>query len=323
MPAWMEAEEPKPLSEKGRRSSSGAGFFGVLAKSAKILKAVKAVKLLQPLVSFGSMVASVFAYSFALGWLFSIGFVLMLFVHEMGHAVALKSRGMKASFPVFIPFLGAAIFAPDFGDRHDEARMAFAGPLIGSLGAALVFVAALVTPGNHPLLLGIANTALLINLFNLIPISPLDGGRVTQAIGPAFKYVGVLALLALTLYLQTAGLIVIWVLVLMDLRISYKRRFLAGILLETMAAVMMLLQVGHPQPFWVNAIDLAAMSLINAIFLWDWRKGHGISQSRPDNRPQLTASQRWKWFATYAALTAALFAMSIIVHGKLAVYIAG
>lgn len=301
--------------------SGGSGSFVAIFKSVKLLKLLKAAKAMKFLLSFGSMVLSVFAYSFAMGWVFSIGFVVMLFCHETGHAVALRSKGMKASLPVFIPFLGAAIFAPKLGDRHEEAYMAFAGPLIGTASAVALFGATLLVPGTHPLLLGIAFTALIINLFNMIPLSPLDGGRITQAIGPWFRYVGIAALLVLTVVLATPGLLVIWVLVLTDMHARKGLRLVLGLIVETIAIVMMMGHIGQQQPFWLNVTDLVLMSVLNLLFAWSWTKNRDTFHEETDTRPALSREMRNRWFVAYVALLVFLVVMMAYVRHALPAYV--
>lgn len=298
-------------------------ILGILAKSAKLLKVFKTVKVLQPLLSFGSMIVSVFVYSFSMGLWFAVGFVIMLFIHELGHATVLRHKGMKASLPMFIPFIGAAIFAPDMGKRNDEAQMAIAGPLTGGIFAILLFGVTMLIPGHHPLLLALSSTAILINLFNLIPVRPLDGGRVGQAVGPAFKYIGIAALLGLTLYVMNPGLLLIWVLVLSDLRMKPWLKFTAGVCLEILAVALMSAGFGEHQAFWISTIDVTGMTIFNFIYWWEWKKRETLPRDSADNRPQLSPRARWGWFAALAALAAALLAMSVIVHGQLAVYIPG
>ena len=71
------------------------------------------------------------------GWKFALGFVVLLFVHEMGHVIQLRREGVKASAPVFIPFFGAAVWAKSLGDDAlAEARVGLAGPVLGTIGAA-------------------------------------------------------------------------------------------------------------------------------------------------------------------------------------------
>ena len=145
-----------------------------------------------------SMLVSVAAYSLIWGWKFAIGFVLLIFVHEMGHVFQLRREGVEASAPMFIPFFGAVIWAKSLGeDAAAEARVGLAGPILGSLGAAALIPVASAT-GND-LFTALAFTGFFLNLFNLLPVVPLDGGRAMAALAPWMWFAGLAALLAVTL----------------------------------------------------------------------------------------------------------------------------
>jgi Zn-dependent protease len=163
-----------------------------------------------------SMVVSVGAYSLLWGWKFALGFVLLLFVHEAGHALEAKRQGLPVSAPVFIPFLGAAILLKENPQNAwREAQIALAGPIVGSLGAAAVWWYGEAT--NNELLIAVAFTGFFLNLFNLLPIVPLDGGRAVAALHPAFWLVGLIGLAALTLVAPNPILILILVVSAMEL----------------------------------------------------------------------------------------------------------
>ena len=128
--------EPKPW---WKRAGGGIAALGLLI--AKFAAKIKVVLLLLPklkiLTTSGTMLVSVAAYSLIWGWKFALGFVALLFVHEMGHVIQLRREGVEASAPVFIPFLGAAVWAKSLGGNAlAEARVGLAGPVLGSLGAA-------------------------------------------------------------------------------------------------------------------------------------------------------------------------------------------
>jgi len=115
--------------------------------------------------------------------------VLLIFVHEMGHAVALAARGHSAGAPVFIPFVGA--FVAMHGQPRDaavEARVAMAGPDHGLAGGVARPRRRLAWP--HPLLVALGHTAVLLNLFNLVPVPPLDGGRIAGAFTRTYWVLG-------------------------------------------------------------------------------------------------------------------------------------
>jgi len=163
----------------GRNVAAGAVGGGVLF----VLGKAKFLGLLAGALKWktlATMLLSIGAYALEWGWAFAAGFVLLIFVHEMGHAVALRREGIPAGAPVFIPFVGA--FVAMHGQPRDaavEARVAMAGPITGSLAAWAVLGAGLVW--QYPLLVALGHTAVLLNLFNLVPVPPLDGGRIAGA----------------------------------------------------------------------------------------------------------------------------------------------
>ncbi|HEX7291584.1 MAG TPA: site-2 protease family protein [Conexibacter sp.] len=173
---------------------------GPLAVLGALLAKFKGVLLLLPklklLTTSGSMLVSVAAYSLIWGWRFAAGFVLLLLVHELGHVIQLRREGIEASAPMFIPFLGAVVAAKSLGDdAAAEARVGLAGPVLGSLGAALLIPVWLIT-GNE-LWQALAFTGFFLNLFNLLPVVPLDGGRAMAAMAPWMWFVGLAAMVAL------------------------------------------------------------------------------------------------------------------------------
>ncbi len=177
-----------------------AGPLAVLAAAAAKLKGVLLLlPKLKILTTSGSMLVSVAAYSLIWGWSFAAGFVLLILVHEMGHVIQLRREGVKASAPMFIPFVGAAVAMKEMPrDALAEARVGLAGPVLGSLGAALLVPVSLAT-GND-FWAALAFTGLLLNLINLMPVLPLDGGRAMAAMAPWMWFVGFAAMIALTIW---------------------------------------------------------------------------------------------------------------------------
>jgi Zn-dependent protease len=156
------------------------------------------------------MLVSIAAYSLIWGWKFAVGFVALLFVHEMGHVLQLRREGIKASAPMFIPFLGAVIWAKSLGDNaYAEAKVGLAGPILGSLGAAALIPIADATGSD--LFTALAFTGFFLNLFNLLPVVPLDGGRAMAALSPWMWFVGFAALIAVTILFPNPILILILV----------------------------------------------------------------------------------------------------------------
>ena len=168
-------------------------FAPVIAVGAFLLKFGAVLIKFKALTVIGTMGVSVAAYTLIWGWKFAVGFVLLIFVHEMGHAVVLRHRGIKAGWPVFLPFVGAFIsMKSQPASVYEEAESALAGPLAGTAGAFVVWWA-----GNaldSQLLVSLAFTGFLLNLFNLLPALPLDGGRVAGALHPAIWLLGLVAL---------------------------------------------------------------------------------------------------------------------------------
>ena len=155
-----------------------------------------------------SMFVSAGFYVWLGGWWFGIGLILLLFVHEMGHVIEAKRQGLPVSVPVFIPFMGALITMKQMPhNAWREARLAIAGPLLGSAGALVLYVLGAAYDSQQ--LKALAFLGFLINLFNLLPVIPLDGGRITAALHPALWFLGFLALLALVIYQPNPILILI------------------------------------------------------------------------------------------------------------------
>jgi Zn-dependent protease len=148
------------------------------------------------LLTGGSMLVSVFAYALLFGWRYAVGFVLLLFVHEMGHYIAARQRGLDVGAPTFIPFVGAWVELKDMPhDAETEAYVGLGGPLLGTIGALACYF--LARDQNSNLLLAIAYSGFFLNLFNLIPLSPFDGGRITAVLSPRVWLLGVPVLVAL------------------------------------------------------------------------------------------------------------------------------
>jgi Zn-dependent protease len=174
-----------------------------------------------------SMLVSVAAYAWLWGLPFAIGFVLLIFVHELGHVIELRRQGVPASAPLFIPFLGAVIGMKELpDDAWKEARVALAGPILGSVGAAVCWIAG--EAMDSDLLIGLAFVGFLLNLFNLIPIVPLDGGRAAAALHPAFWFVGLLLMVGLVVVEPNPLLVIIVVLGGLDLWQRWRARGEAG-----------------------------------------------------------------------------------------------
>lgn len=301
------------MSDKNK-SSFMVVMFALIAKSAKLLKFVKLFKVAKPMVLLVTMSISAVAYAFMLGPWLAVLFVFLLLVHEMGHVAAMKIKGFDTPTPVFIPFLGAAIFAPKFGDRDTEAYVGYGGPLLGTIATIAVFGLWFAVPKEtdlaHILLVG-AYLSAFLNLFNLIPVSPLDGGRVTQAAGRWFKYIGLIALAVFSVIFRQPVILYIWILVLFDLTmIPVRLRAVIVTLCWVSMAVLMWMGYGD-QPVWVNVLD-CAITLIFVIISIRRALGHD-EDTGPDERPELNKKQRYTWMASYLGLGAVLVLLLMVL----------
>jgi Zn-dependent protease len=214
-PADEPARDYEPIHPEGAfrglLKKLAAPFIAAGALLLKFKAAILIVFKLPLFATAGSMVVSIGAYAMLWGWRFGLGFVLLLLVHETGHALEARRQGLPVSAPVFIPFMGAAIILREMPhNAWREARMALAGPLVGSLGAA--FCWGLATAFHSDLLLALAYFGFFLNLFNLLPIVPLDGGRVVAALHPAIWVVGFAALAVLVYFAPNPILLVVLVL---------------------------------------------------------------------------------------------------------------
>jgi Zn-dependent protease len=165
---------------------AAAGAF--LAKFGALLIKLKYVSVVL------TMLASVAAYSLFFGWSFAVGIVLLILVHEMGHVIELRRQGVPASAPLFIPFLGAFVnMKGSPRSAYQEALSGLAGPLVGT--AASIVVAFWANATSSSFLMALAFFGFFVNLFNLLPVLPLDGGRAAAALHPALWLLGLAALL--------------------------------------------------------------------------------------------------------------------------------
>lgn len=277
-----------------------------LAKAFKVLSALKSAKVF---VSLGSMLVSIVAYSAAMeqGWKLALGFVIMLLLHEIGHVIAAYIRTKQVHLPVFIPFLGAAIFIPVPKDKDEEAFIGFGGPLLGTAAAAAVFGLWAIIPSHPPILLMISYVALFLNLFNLIPIRPLDGGRITQAASSFFAYVGGALLLAFPIIVGDPGLLVLWLLVLHETKTSNAVKFFGGLACQALMLGLMLSE------YWTgnNIVDLILATFFNLI---GWAQWKFCGEQFEYSTVPAPMSIRIKWATLYVAMVTTIVLLMIWEH---------
>jgi Zn-dependent protease len=178
-----------------------------------LLLALKAAKFGPLLKTGGTMIISVFAYSLLFGWRYAAGFVVLIFVHELGHYLSAKHAGLNVGTPTFIPFVGAWIELKDQPmDARVEAKIALAGPVAGTLGALACYYVA--SSESSQLLLALAYAGFMLNLWNLLPINPLDGGRIVGLLSPRIWLVGLPLLGALLFWRPSPMLFLIMIMAL-------------------------------------------------------------------------------------------------------------
>ncbi len=204
LPPSAPVPEGPPTPPPPREPSRLKRLFGPLLVAGllifKFAAKLKVLLLLLPKLKVAttsfSMLLSVGAYALIWGWKFAVGFVALLFIHEMGHVIQMKREGVTVSGMLFIPFLGAAVGARSMGGNAlAEARIGLAGPILGTFATALLVPIAIANDSDF--LRALAFTGFFLNLFNLAPIVPLDGGRAMAAMAPWMWFVGFAAMLAL------------------------------------------------------------------------------------------------------------------------------
>lgn len=208
-PAAAATPSPERRSSAGKRTllgSLGAGAAVLLSK----LKFLGILGTVLKLKTLATMFLSIAVYATQWGWGFATGFVLLILLHETGHAVAMRAEGIPATAPVFIPFVGAFIAMRGRPrDAYVEAKVAIAGPVVGSIAAWATLAAGL--SFGRPLLVGLGHAAVMLNLFNLIPVSPLDGGRVAGVFTRPFWIVGYAVGIAATVLTRSPILVLVMV----------------------------------------------------------------------------------------------------------------
>lgn len=206
------------MQQKKKSKQNPLWFIG-----AAVMFLLSQLKVLLPLLKLGkaggaiiSMAVSVGAYAIIYPWQFAVGVVLLIFVHELGHVIAAKQKGLPVTAPVFIPFLGAMINMKRHPrDAVTEAYLAIGGPVLGTIGAIAVFGAAYVL--DNDFLYTLAYVGFFLNLLNLLPIHPLDGGRISTAVTRWLWLVGLIGGLVFIIYRFSPILLIIWAMFAYDL----------------------------------------------------------------------------------------------------------
>ncbi|WP_285769382.1 site-2 protease family protein [Peribacillus sp. SI8-4] len=164
----------------------GLFFLGKMKWLFALLKVAKIGSLLSIFVSLG-------AYALVYGWKFAAALVYLIYIHEMGHLLAAKRKGIKTSSAIFITFVGALIALKEEPKNADqEAYFAFGGPLLGTLAFLPAIPLFMMT--DNPFWLLVITLGAMINLFNLMPVHPLDGGRIAGVISANLWVAGIIGM---------------------------------------------------------------------------------------------------------------------------------
>lgn len=293
---------------------SGRRYVALMALVA--LNGAKLMKFSKFFVMFGSIFVSTLVYALSFGWGFAVGLVTMIFVHEMGHVLFMVKSGMGVRWPFFIPMLGAVISVKpeEMKDPHVEAYIAYGGPLIGIAGGAIAYIVWALLPTHPPILLLASHLALVINLFNLIPVRPLDGGRITQIVSNWIKLLGITLIASLVWATNDPMLMIILLMTIDELGISVKQKAFAGLVILVLMISMIIINSGG----WVVAIGflfmgLALVGLTIMRSLHEHRKKDSETEKEIDTTAPAPVSliTRIKWLAAYLFLI--VTALTILV----------
>jgi Zn-dependent protease len=198
---YPEGYRPEPAQKAPLWKRAGgwivAGGLLLFKFGAKLKGLLLLLPKLKLLTTSASMLVSVGAYALLWGWRFGVGFVALMFIHEIGHVIQLRREGIKTGPVTFIPFLGAYVAMKEMPkDAAAEARVGLAGPVLGTVGTLIPL--AIWQLGGGDFWQALAFVGFFLNLFNLLPVLPLDGGRAMAALTPKMWIVGFLGLIAIT-----------------------------------------------------------------------------------------------------------------------------
>jgi Zn-dependent protease len=167
------------------------GLAGALMFIVKVVWPALALfgKLKFLLITGGSMLLSMWLYATMFGWPFAVGIVMLIFIHECGHALAAHRSGLKYGFMLFVPMMGAFVTTKGFGrNLVTDAYIGIMGPIIGTFASVAVALAYI--PTHNLFWLALGQWGFLVNLFNLLPTPPLDGGWITPLFSPKLLAIG-------------------------------------------------------------------------------------------------------------------------------------
>jgi len=194
--------DPAATQSTNNRKRGIIGTLAVLALKAKSLLVL--LKFGKIALTFGSMFVYIAVYSRIFGWPFATGLAICIFIHEMGHVTVNWMKGLKATAPMFIPFVGALIFIKQFpNDPRIQSESGAGGPAAGLLAALGCYIIGLVT--GNPFWFALASLGAFINLFNMVPFPPLDGSHIVTVFSPRIYTAVLISLLLITIKLGYTG----------------------------------------------------------------------------------------------------------------------
>ena len=139
---------------------------------------------------------SLFVMASTMGWILAGAILAMIYVHELGHISAAKKIGCSSQGIFMVPFVGGIATISGKLSRYESAIVALWGPVYGLLFSAALLLAGILLPAFAPILLKAALYCSFINLFNLLPIGPLDGGRILKSLAFSWhKQIGKITML--------------------------------------------------------------------------------------------------------------------------------
>ena len=199
-------QPPAPTKPRRRGGTIGSAIAAVAAFLSKFGLLIFKLGKIGPTAI--SMLFSLVIYTAIFGWRFAVGFVVLILIHETGHVLFARMEGLPMSLPIFLgPFGAMTVLKAPPRDMRQEAVIAIGGPLFGTLAAAAFFFLGLDVFGGQTrdLLLALAYSGFFLNLFNLMPINPLDGGRVANAVTRWANVVGLALIAVILLFFLASG----------------------------------------------------------------------------------------------------------------------
>lgn len=236
-----------------------APVVAVLAKFKGALAILKLASFAKFFITGGSMLVTIIAEAFVFGWAFAFGITGLIFFHECGHAFAARSRGIGWSFMLFIPFMGAMVACKRYGKSLEEdAFIGIMGPVFGAIGG--VFCVLMYLSSGWLFWLVLARFNFFMNLFNLLPTPPLDGGWIAPLFSPKLLALGVVLLFVVGITNP-----MIWVLVLMSLP-----RIIAGWKADPRTQPYYRVSTTARVKYGIAYLGLAAFLALSNLWLTDW-----------------------------------------------------